>query len=127
MDFAYTAEDGVAPAQVKVRSGGAKEGRPSGVRLIVEAASGGGQDPNESKDAAPVGESHFQSATPMSVHQGSSVSFRGTTMHVLMLQSMLLMAVSFWMYSIGTSLVRVRAIILERESRTQWVRALRGA
>jgi heme exporter protein C len=61
------------------------------------------------------------------LHQGSSVSFKGTSMHVQMLQSMLLVAVSFWMYSIGTSLVRVRAIILERESRTQWVRALRGA
>jgi heme exporter protein C len=61
------------------------------------------------------------------LHQGSSVSFKGTTMHVQMLQSMLLVAVSFWMYSIGTSLVRVRAIILERESRTQWVRALKGA
>jgi len=61
------------------------------------------------------------------LHQGSSVSFKGTSMHIQMLQSMLLMAVSFWMYSIGTSLVRVRAIILERESRTQWVRALKGA
>jgi heme exporter protein C len=61
------------------------------------------------------------------LHQGSSVSFKGTTMHVQMLQSMLLVAVSFWMYSIGTSLVRARAIILERESRTQWVRALKGA
>jgi heme exporter protein C len=61
------------------------------------------------------------------LHQGSSVSFKGTTMHVQMLQSMLLVAVSFWMYSIGTSLVRVRATILERESRTQWVRALKGA
>lgn len=61
------------------------------------------------------------------LHQGSSVSFKGTSMHIAMLQSMLLMAVSFWMYSIGASLVRARAIILERESRTQWVRALRGA
>ena len=61
------------------------------------------------------------------LHQGSSVSFKGTSMHIQMLQSMLLVAVSFWMYSIGTSLVRVRAIILERESRTQWVRALKGA
>ncbi len=61
------------------------------------------------------------------LHQGSSVSFKGTSMHVAMLQSMLLMALSFWMYSIGASLVRVRAIILERESRTQWVRALKAA
>jgi hypothetical protein len=28
------------------------------------------------------------------------------------------------MYSIGASLVRVRAIILEREGRTHWARAL---
>ena len=58
------------------------------------------------------------------LHQGSSVSFKGTTMHVLMLWSMLLVALSFWMYAIAASLVRVRSIILERESRTQWVRGL---
>ena len=58
------------------------------------------------------------------LHQGSSVSFRGTSMHIMMLWSMLLMALSFWMYSIAASLVRVRSIILERESRTQWVRGL---
>src|SRR5437763_7743064 len=39
------------------------------------------------------------------LHQGSSVSFQGTSMHVMMLWSMLLMALSFWMYSIGASLV----------------------
>jgi heme exporter protein C len=58
------------------------------------------------------------------LHQGSSVSFKGTSMHVLMLWSMLLMALCFWMYAIGATLVRVRSIILERESRTQWVRGL---
>jgi heme exporter protein C len=58
------------------------------------------------------------------LHQGSSVSFKGTSMHVTMLQAMALMAVAFWMYSIATTLVRVRAVILERESRTRWVRAL---
>ena len=58
------------------------------------------------------------------LHQGSSVSFKGTSMHATMLASMLLMALSFWMYSIGASLVRVRSIILERESRTHWVRGL---
>ena len=58
------------------------------------------------------------------LHQGSSVSFRGTSMHIAMLQGMLLMAFSFWMYSIGASLTRVRAIILERERRTHWVREL---
>ena len=58
------------------------------------------------------------------LHQGSSVSFKGTSMHVAMFSAMLLMAFSFWMYSIGTTLVRVRAIILERERRTHWVREL---
>ena len=58
------------------------------------------------------------------LHQGSSVSFRGTTMHVTMLWGMLLMAFSFWMYSIGAALVRCRTLILDRERRTRWVRAL---
>jgi heme exporter protein C len=35
---------------------------------------------------------------------------------------MLLMALSFWMYSIAIALVRVRAIILEREQHTEWVK-----
>jgi heme exporter protein C len=58
------------------------------------------------------------------LHQGSSVSFRGTSMHITMLWGMLVMAFSFWMYSIGASLARVRSIILERERRTHWVRAM---
>ena len=58
------------------------------------------------------------------LHQGSTVKFSGTSMHVAMLWAMLLMALSFWAYAIGMALVRVRAIILERERRTHWVRAL---
>jgi heme exporter protein C len=58
------------------------------------------------------------------LHQGSSVSFQGTSMHWQMLWAMLLVAFSFWMYTIGTALVRVRAIILERESRARWVREM---
>jgi heme exporter protein C len=58
------------------------------------------------------------------LHQGSSVSFRGTSMHVTMLWGMVLMALAFWMYAIGAALARVRAVILERESRTRWVRGL---
>jgi len=58
------------------------------------------------------------------LHQGSSVSFRGTSMHVTMLWGMLLMAFSFWMYSAGAALVRCRTLILDRERRTRWVRAL---
>jgi heme exporter protein C len=40
---------------------------------------------------------------------------------------MLLLALAAWMYAIGVSLLRVRAIILERERRTHWVRALAHA
>ena len=58
------------------------------------------------------------------LHQGSSVSFRGTSMHIAMLWGMLLMAFSFWMYAIGASMTRVRSIILDRERRTRWVRTL---
>ena len=61
------------------------------------------------------------------LHQGSSVSFKGTSMHVSMLYGMLLMALAFWMCSIGTALVRVRAIIVERERRTRWVRDMHPA
>jgi heme exporter protein C len=35
---------------------------------------------------------------------------------------MLLMALAFWMYSIAMALMRVRAIILERERHTEWVK-----
>jgi heme exporter protein C len=58
------------------------------------------------------------------LHQGSSVSFKGTSMHVTMFRGMLLMAGAFWMYAFGATFVRVRAVILERESRTRWARAL---
>ncbi len=41
-----------------------------------------------------------------------------------MLWGMLLMALAFWMYSIAVALMRVRAIILERETHTEWVKEL---
>jgi heme exporter protein C len=58
------------------------------------------------------------------LHQGSSVSFKGTSMHVAMLQAMLMMSLAAWMYAVGAALVRVRSIILERERHTQWARSL---
>src|SRR5690242_21706601 len=49
------------------------------------------------------------------LHQGASVSMtKSPTMAATMLWGMLLMALSFWMYSIAVALYRVRAIILER-------------
>jgi heme exporter protein C len=58
------------------------------------------------------------------LHQGSSVKLTGSTMHVAMLTGMLLMVFSFWMYAIAVALTRARSIILERERRARWVRAL---
>ncbi len=58
------------------------------------------------------------------LHQGSSVKFTGSSMHIAMLQAMLLMTFACWMYAIGATLTRVRSVILERERRTRWVRAL---
>jgi heme exporter protein C len=59
------------------------------------------------------------------LHQGSSVSLtRSPSMAATMLVGMLLMALAFWMYSIGTALHRVRSIVLEREKRAEWTREL---
>lgn len=58
------------------------------------------------------------------LHQGSSVNLTKSAMAATMLWGMLLMAMSFWMYSIAIAFKRVRTIILERERHTDWVRAL---
>jgi len=57
------------------------------------------------------------------LHQGASVSLtRAPSMASTMLAGMLLMALAAWMYSIATTLCRVRSIILERERDAEWVR-----
>jgi heme exporter protein C len=63
------------------------------------------------------------------LHQGASVSLtKAPTMAAAMLTGMLVMALGFWMYSIAITLARVRAIILERERRSDWIKELpRGA
>jgi heme exporter protein C len=59
------------------------------------------------------------------LHQGASVSImKSPSMAITMLWGMLIMALCFWMYSIAVALMRVRAIILEREANTEWVRQL---
>jgi heme exporter protein C len=47
-------------------------------------------------------------------------------MAATMLIGMLLMALAFWMYSIGAMLMRVRCIILERERNAAWVKSVQG-
>jgi len=57
------------------------------------------------------------------LHQGASVSItRAPSMAKLMFLGMVLMALCFWMYSIAAALTRLRAIILERESHSEWVK-----
>jgi len=61
------------------------------------------------------------------LHQGASVSLsRSPSMASTMLTAMLLMSLAAWMYAIAVSFVRVRAIILERESESDWVHELRS-
>ena len=60
------------------------------------------------------------------LHQGASVSInKSPSMAMTMLWGMLLMALCLWMYSIAVALTRVRAIILEREAHTDWVKQLK--
>jgi heme exporter protein C len=57
------------------------------------------------------------------LHQGASVAInKAPAMAATMLWGMLIMALAFWMYSIAVALSRVRAIILERERHTEWVK-----
>jgi len=59
------------------------------------------------------------------LHQGASVSLtRAPSMAESMLLGMLLMALALWMYTIAVSLMRVRAIIMERERASAWVQEL---
>jgi heme exporter protein C len=56
------------------------------------------------------------------LHQGASVSLtRAPSMAAIMLTGMLLMVFACWFYSIAVVLMRVRAIILERERSAAWV------
>ena len=57
------------------------------------------------------------------LHQGASISMsKAPSMAITMLWGMLIMALAFWMYSIAVALKRARAIMLERERHTDWVK-----
>ena len=59
------------------------------------------------------------------LHQGSSISMTAAPkMVATMLTAMLLMTLCFWAYSFAVAFTRARAIVLEQESDTEWVRAL---
>ncbi|MBV2234958.1 MAG: heme ABC transporter permease CcmC [Sterolibacterium sp.] len=57
------------------------------------------------------------------LHQGASVSLtKAPSMAQTMLNGMLLMSIACWLYVIAVVLLRLRAIILERERHTEWVK-----
>jgi heme exporter protein C len=59
------------------------------------------------------------------LHQGATISLTAAPkMATTMLQAMLLMTVAFWAYAFAVVFMRTRAIILERERHTEWVREL---
>ena len=59
------------------------------------------------------------------LHQGSSVSLaRAPSMAQTMLWGMLVMALAAWMYTLAVALARARTLILDRERRTEWARAV---
>jgi heme exporter protein C len=59
------------------------------------------------------------------LHQGASVNLmQAPSMAKTMLAGMLVMALAAWLYAIAAALHRTRSIALERERRTDWVKAL---
>ncbi|MBK1616333.1 heme ABC transporter permease [Rubrivivax gelatinosus] len=62
------------------------------------------------------------------LHQGATVSMTAAPkMASTMLTAMLLMTLACWAYSFAVVFTRARAIVLEQESDTDWVRGLVGA
>jgi heme exporter protein C len=56
------------------------------------------------------------------LHQGASVSLAAAPrMASIMLSGMLVMALAAWLYTIAMALIRIQAIILEREYRATWI------
>ena len=59
------------------------------------------------------------------LHQGATISMTAAPkMAHTMLLAMLLLTFSFWAYSFAVAFTRARAIVLEQESDTDWVKAL---
>lgn len=54
------------------------------------------------------------------LHQGASITSKGSSMHELMLLSLILMVCAGMAYGFGVILARARSIILERERRNEW-------
>lgn len=62
------------------------------------------------------------------LHQGASITSRGSSMATVMLVTLLIMVCAFWLYSFATTFARARTIVLERERRETWAQeaAIKG-
>jgi heme exporter protein C len=59
------------------------------------------------------------------LHQGATISMTAAPkMASTMLTAMLLMTIALWAYAFAVIFVRCRAIILERENKSEWVQLL---
>jgi heme exporter protein C len=58
------------------------------------------------------------------LHQGSTIKFSGTSMHIAMQHALFTMLAACWLYAFAVILTRVRSIILERERNTTWINEL---
>ena len=54
------------------------------------------------------------------LHQGASITSKGTSMHPVMLATLLVMVAAFWIYSFAATFNRARNIVLMREKRETW-------
>lgn len=60
------------------------------------------------------------------LHQGQTIRMSGTSMEHTMQLALWLMMLSCWAYSFAVALTRARAMLLEQEGDSAWVRALPG-
>lgn len=58
------------------------------------------------------------------LHQGSSITASGSSIHPHMLWAMFLMVLAFWIYSFAATFTRLRSVILEREKNEAWAQNL---
>ena len=54
------------------------------------------------------------------LHQGASITSKGSSMHSVMLATLLVMVAAFWIYSFAATFARAKNLVLVREKREAW-------
>ncbi len=54
------------------------------------------------------------------LHQGASITSKGSSMHPVMLATLLVMVAAFWIYSFAATFSRAKNLVLVREKREPW-------